>query len=144
LTGGETFDQLFPGIGAVTFQTDGVGPSLSLRIATKKGIPVTVVPEGTPGAGVIAIKRVDELGFYNLGHNELTKKVGLTTNKTTAAIRILGIKDDPDCYKEVAIGKVTYQRYSQNAIQRIKDLLSDRTPDEIWAEYRALQTSARK
>lgn len=144
LTGGEKFDQLFPGIGAVTFQTDGVGPSLSLRIAKKEGIPVTVVPEGTRGAGVIALKRVDELGFYSLGHNELAKKVGLTTNKTTAAIRILGIKHDPDCYKEVAIGKVKYQRYSQNAIQRIEDLLSDKTADEIWSEYRSLQTSAKK
>ncbi|WP_078323005.1 DUF3644 domain-containing protein [Mycobacteroides chelonae] len=142
LTGGEKFDQLFPGIGAVTFQTSGVGPSLSLRIAKKEGVPVTVVPEGTPGAGVIALKRVDQLGFYNLGHHELAKKIGITTNKTTAAIRILGIKDDPECYKQVAIGKVKYQRYSQNAIQRIKDLLIEKTPEEIWDEYLALRASA--
>jgi hypothetical protein len=82
--------------------------------------------------------------LINLGHNELTQKVGLTTNKTTAAIRVLGIKDDSDSYKEVAIGKVKYQRYSQNAIRRIKDLLKDKTTDEIWAEYRALQASAKK
>lgn len=144
LTGGEKFDQLFPGIAAVTFQTDGIGPSLSLRIAKKDGIPVTVVPEGTPGAGVIALKRVNELDFYNLGHHELAKKVELTPNKTTAAIRILGIKNDPDCYKEVAIGKVRYQRYSQNAIQRIKGLLSEKTADEIWADYLALQGRQRK
>lgn len=144
LTDGEKFNQLFPGIGAVTFETDGAGPSLSLRIAKKEGVPVTVVPEGTPGAGVVALKRVDELGFYNLGHNELAKNVGLTTNKTTASIRVLGIKDDPDCYKEVAIGKVKYQRYSQNAIQRINDLLSTKAADEIWAEYRVLQKAAKK
>jgi hypothetical protein len=140
LTDGESFDQLFPGIAAVTFQTDGSGPSLSLRIAKKEGVPVTVVPEGTPGAGVIAVKRVDELGFYNVGHNELAKKVGLTTNKTTAAIRVLGLKGDQDCYKEVAIGKVKYQRYSHNAIQQIKELLNENTADEIWAEYRELKT----
>ncbi|WP_297777085.1 hypothetical protein [Mycobacterium sp.] len=93
-------------------------------------------------AGVIALKRVDQLGFYNLGHRELAKKVGLTTNKTTAAIQILGIKDDPDCYKQVAIGKVKYQRYSQNAIERIKDLLTEKTPEEIWDEYLALRASA--
>lgn len=141
LTGGEEFDQLFPGIGAVTFQTDGVGPSMSLRIAKKEGVPVTFVPEGTPGAGVIALKRIDELGFYNLGHNELAGKVGLTTAKTTAAIQVLSLKSDPDCHKEVAIGKVRYQRYSQNAIQRIKDLLEEKTPEEIWAEYRSRRTS---
>lgn len=143
LTGGEQFDRLFPGIGAVTFQTDGVGPSLSLRIAKKEGVPVTVVPEGTPGAGVVALKRVDELGFYNLGHNELSKKVGLTTNKTTAAIRILGIKDDPDSHKEIVIGKMKYQRYSQNAIQRIRSLLAEKSPADIWADYRALLAAER-
>jgi hypothetical protein len=144
LTDGESFDQLFPGIAAVTFQTDGSGPSLSLRIVKKEGIPVTVVPEGTPGAGVIAVKRVDELGFYNLGHNDLAKKVGLTPNKTTAAIRVLGIKGDQDCYKEVAIGKVKYQRYSQNAIRRIKDLLDKKTANEIWAEYRGLKGTTKE
>lgn len=141
LTGGEAFDRLFPGIGAVTFQTDGVGPSLSLRITKKEGVPIAVVPEGTPGAGVIALKRVDELGFYNLGHNELSKKVGLTTSKTTAAIEILGLKGDPDCHKEVVVGKSKYQRYSQNAIQRIKTLLGQKTADDVWAEYRARQQS---
>lgn len=105
---------------------------------------MTVVPEGTPGAGVVALKRVDELGFYNLGHNDLAKKVSLTTNKTTAAIRVLGIKDDPECYKEIAIGKVKYQRYSQNAIHRINDLLAERSADDVWAEYRALQKGASK
>lgn len=144
LTSGEKFDRLFPGIGAVTFQTDGVGPSLSLRIAKKEGVPITVVPEGTPGAGVIALKRVDELGFYSLGHHDLAEKAGLTPNKTTAAIRILGIKGDPDCHKEIAIGKVKYQRYSQNAIQRIKELLAEKSADAVWAEYRELQKAERK
>lgn len=141
LAGGEKFDQLFPGIGAVTFQTDGIGPSLSLRIEKRKGVPVTVVPEGTPGSGVIALKRVDELGFYSLGHNELAKKVGLTTNKTTAVIRVIGIKDDLECYKEIVIGRSKYQRYSQNAILRIKDLLTEKSVDDIWVEYRAIQQS---
>lgn len=53
-------------------------------------------------------------------------------------------KDDPECYKEIAIGKVKYQRYSQNAIQRINDLLAERSADDVWAEYRALQKGASK
>jgi hypothetical protein len=137
LAAGEGFDQLFPGIGAVSFRTEGVGPSLSLRIAKKGGVPVTVVPEGTPGAAVVALKRVDELGFYNLGHNELAKKVGLTTNKTTAAIWFLDLKSDPDSYKEIAIGKSRHQRYSQNAISRIAGLLTEQSADQLWEAYKA-------
>jgi hypothetical protein len=63
ITAGETLEQVFPGIAAVQFTTDGIGPTLSLRIAKKEGIPIQLVPEGTPGAAVVAVKRVDELGF---------------------------------------------------------------------------------
>ena len=141
LVKGESFADVFPGIGSINFSTEGTGPQMSLRISRKEGVPVTIVPEGTPGSGVIALKRVDELSFYNLGHHELAKKVGLTTNKTTAAIAILNLKSDPDCYKEVAIGKVKYQRYSQNAITKIKQLVDEKGTDQIWVEYQAARRS---
>jgi hypothetical protein len=47
---GKTLDEVFPGIAAVDFTTEGVGPKLSLRITKKEGIPVHLVQEGTPGA----------------------------------------------------------------------------------------------
>lgn len=137
--GGAKLDAVFPGITSVSFVSDGSGPNISLRISKKEGAPVSLVPAGTPNAGVVAVKRVDELGFYNLGHRDLSKKVGLTTNKTTAAIRLLGLKDDEDCYKEFKIGAVRHQRYSQIATKRIQSLLQEKTPDEIWQEYRALR-----
>lgn len=138
---GETLSQVFPGIGSINFSTEGSGPQLSLRISKKEGVPVVVVPEGTPGASVIALKRVDELGFYNLGHKELSESVGLTTNKTTAAIALLGLKSDSECFKEIFIGRSRYQRYSQNAITKIEGLVNDIGPEKIWTRYRDLQTS---
>lgn len=135
---GDDFGQIFQGIASVTFVTDGSGPNVSLRISKNEGVPITIVPEGTPGSSVIAVRRVDELGFYNLGHNELAKKVGLTPNKTSAAIRLLDLKSDSDCYKEFKIGAVRHQRYSQNAIGRIRDLLAEKGPDGIWQEYRQI------
>jgi hypothetical protein len=88
----------------------------------------------------VAVKRVDELGFYNLGHRELEKKLGLTNNKTTAAIRILDLKSDPDCFKEFKIGGTLHQRYSQNAAKRIKDLLAQRPIEDVWQEYRKMKS----
>ncbi len=85
---------------------------------------------------MVAVRRVDELGFYNLGHRDLGEKVGLNHSKTTAAVVVLDLKSDPDCYKEFKIGAVRHQRYSQAAIARIKELLAKKTPDEIWQEYR--------
>ncbi len=68
------------------FTANGYGPSLDLRITRKEGVPVQVVPEGTPGAHVVALKRVNELDYYNLGRDQLAMKVGLTGPKTSAVI----------------------------------------------------------
>jgi hypothetical protein len=118
----------------LSFTQNGYGPSLDLRITKSEGVPVTVVPEGTPGAGVVAIKRVNELDFYNLGRDQLAKKLGLTGPKTTAAVKHFGIKEDPECFKHLKVGNVPFDRYSQKAIEKIKEGLKTKTIDEIWNE----------
>jgi hypothetical protein len=59
---GAAWEAFFPGVAAVDMAVEGSGPSLSLRLTKKEGVPVALVPEGTAGA-VVAIKRVDELGY---------------------------------------------------------------------------------
>ena len=65
--------KVFEGVAAIEIVTDGSGPTLSLRFSNQEGIPIGVVPEGTPGASVVAIKRVDELAFYSLGAKQLDR-----------------------------------------------------------------------
>lgn len=139
LAQGQEFAEVFPGIGSINFSAEGEGPMINLRITKKEGVPVTLVPEGTPGSGVVGIRRVDELGFYSLGHHDLATALGLTVNKTTAAIAVLDLKSDPHCFKKFTIGRVPHQRYSENAIKKIKELLEQNTPDEIWAQYRIMK-----
>lgn len=133
----EGLDQLFPGIASVNFVAEGSGLSFSLRLTKKEGVPVQLMPEGQTDTSVVAVRRVDELAFFNLGHNDLAKKVDLTSSKTTAAIHCLNLKSDPDCSKVVTLGKSTFQRYSQKAIPRIKELVASRGIESIWNEYRA-------
>lgn len=126
--------QLFPSVSTLSFTQNGYGPSLDLRITKSEGVPVTVVPEGTPGAGVVAIKRVNELDFYNLGRDQLAMKLSLTGPKTTAAVKHFGIKEDPECFKHLKVGNVPFDRYSQKAIEKIKEGLKTKTIEEIWNE----------
>lgn len=127
---------LFPGVSQIEISPSGSGATLSLRLTKKTGIPVVIVPEGTPGASVVAVKRVDELGFYNLGAKELAAHVGLSMNKVVAAVRVLKLDQDPNCFKEVTVGKSKFKRYSQQAIGKIKEGLRKKNIDEIWREYR--------
>lgn len=129
---GEASASLFPGISLLSLSTEGEGMNFSVRLTKKEGVPVHLVPEGTPGAAIVAIKKVNELGFYNLSRNDIAEHVGLTQPKTTAVIRALGLRDDPECFKAITIGKLTHELYSQNAISRIKASLPTLDMAEVW------------
>ncbi|MFT3906699.1 MAG: hypothetical protein QM718_10375 [Steroidobacteraceae bacterium] len=131
---GKSWADAFKGASAVEIESEGAGPSLSLRLAKKEGIPIQLVAEGTPGSAVVAIKRVNELDFYSLGAKQLAEKVGLTMPRAVAVVDYLGLRDQAECYKEVKIGKAVFKRYSQKAIDAVKDALKRRSADDIWQE----------
>ncbi|HML93888.1 MAG TPA: hypothetical protein PKC29_00480 [Thermodesulfobacteriota bacterium] len=137
LSQGKPWTNAFYGAAAVEIAADGAGPTLSLRLSKKEGIPIQLVPEGTPGASVVAVKRVDELGFYNLGAKQLAEKVGLTMPKAVAVVDHVGLRNDPECYKEIKIGKAVFKRYSQKAIVAIQTAMTKENPEEIWAKRTA-------
>lgn len=130
-----TWDEIFPGVASINLTSEGTGPSFDLRITKKEGVPIHLVKEGSPGASVVGIRRVNELDFYNLGTAELAKKVGLTLPKTSAVIWYANIKDDPDCYKKLQVGKQRFDRYSQKAITRVKEHADAVGIERMWLEY---------
>lgn len=134
---GESLEDVFPGIASVEFTTEGKGPTLSLRIAKKGDIPIVLVPEGTPGASVVAVRRVDELGFYSLGHRQLADHAGISSSKLTAVVWYLGLQEDPNCFKEIRIGSSVFKRYSQQAITRVREAVEETGIDEIWRAWRS-------
>lgn len=133
---GISWTKLFPGVALINFTATGYGPSINLRITKKDGIPIYKVPEGTPGAAGIGIQRVDELGFYNLGHMQIKDKIKLTNIKTTAIIWYLDLKSDPECYKKIIIGGSRFDRYSQKALVKINKALEGISIDEVWEKYK--------
>ena len=137
---GKAWVDIFKGVTMVKIEADGNGPSLSLRLSKNEGIPVHLVNEETSGTSVVAVKRVDELGFYNLGAQDLADKVGLTRPKTLAVVKHIGLQDDLNCCKEIKIGKSRFRRYSPKAINVIKEALIHQTADQIWKLQRKKQT----
>jgi len=135
LTAGKSWPEVFSGVAAVEIVSDGSGPTLSLRLTKKEGPPIQLVPEGTPGASIVAVKRVDELGFYSLGATQLTQNLGLTIPKALAIVDHLEMRKNPEYYKEIRIGKSVFKRYSQKAVAAIRVALQDESVDQIWAKH---------
>jgi len=140
---GEGWPDLFPGVATLRLVTKGTGLNVSLRITKSKGEPIQLVPEGAPGATVVAVKRVDELGFYSLGLRELAQKVGLTPPKTLAVVRHLQVQDSTEYFKEVRIGKSKFKRYSPKALDLLKRNLPELDLAAIWEKHRPRPRKAR-
>lgn len=131
---GTAWANVFRGAAAVEISANGTGPNLSLRLSKKEGIPIQLVPEGTPDAAVVAVKRVNELDFYSLGAKQLAEKLKITMPKALAVVDYLGIRDDADCYKEFKIGTLLHKRYSPKALEHIEERLKKESADDIWAK----------
>jgi hypothetical protein len=136
VSAGRPWSEVFQGAAAVNISADGTGPGLSLRLSKKEGIPIQLVAEGTPGASVVAVKRVNELDFYSLGAKQLGEKVGLTMPKAVAVVDHLDLRSRDDCYKEIKIGSATFKRYSPKAIEAVKEALRNESADSIWSKRR--------
>jgi hypothetical protein len=93
------------------------------------------VKEGTEGAYVIGVKRVNELDFYSLGLHELAEKAGLTRPKTLAVVRALHLQDDPEYFKVIQIKASRFNRYSPKALDAIQKALPTISLDEVWRKY---------
>lgn len=134
---GSTWEQIFPGVSTLTITSNGYGPSLDLRITkSEDGIPFTPVPEGTPGAAVIAIKRVNELDFYTLNLTALSEKTKISSPKLLAVMKELKLQESPDAFKEIKIGTQVYKRYSPVALDILKKQLPKLDVESIWQKNR--------
>lgn len=133
LLAGKEWGDVFQGVAAVEMRADGTGLNLSLRLSKKEGVPIQLVAEGTPGASVVAVKRVNDQDFYNLGAKQLAEKLGLSMPKVVVIVDHLGLRKMPECYKEFKFGKALHKRYSPEAIKAIREALMKESADDIWA-----------
>lgn len=132
---GDGWQKIFPGITRLKLSSEGSAINVTLGITKSKGEPVHLVPEGTPGATIVAVKRVDELGYYSLNLTSLSEKVKLTMPKTMAVIKYLKIQEDTEYFKEFNIGSVKFKRYSPKALDMLKKELPNLNVDNIWGKY---------
>lgn len=133
---GETWHRIFPSIKRLTLTTEGDKLNIGLKITKSKGEPVHLVPEGTPGATVVAVKRVDELGYYSLSLTALANKVGLSMPKVLTVVKHFKLQDDPEYFKEFRIGSARFKRYSPKALDKIKKELPVLDITKIWNKYK--------
>jgi hypothetical protein len=144
IRGGDGWRAIFPGVATLRIDPDAAGPGLALRITKNQGEAIRLVPEGSPDATVVAVKRVNELDFYSMGLTDLAKKLKITAPKLLALIEIDGLQRDPEYFKLVKIGKVVSKRYSHRALDHLRSRVTQVDLREIWRQHRAQRATASK
>jgi hypothetical protein len=139
---GKEWYEIFPGVASLQLSTEGTGIQVEIRIRKREGEAVRLVPEGTPGATVLAVKRVNELDYYSLGAKDLAKKVKLTQPRLLALVWHLKLQESEDYFRVVKIGKNEFKRYSAKALDTLKKGLDSVNMEEVWQAYKARNTYA--
>lgn len=134
---GERWDKIFPGVSSLKLDIGGGGIPYSLRIVKKEGVPIHLVNEGTPGAGVVAIRKIDKLAYYNMGLRKLAQHFpDVSEARVGAIVTALNLRDDDEYYAEFSIDSQRYKRYSQKALRRIREELPNLDLDLIWERHK--------
>ncbi|MFA7383930.1 MAG: DUF3644 domain-containing protein [Desulfurivibrionaceae bacterium] len=133
---GKSWQDIFPGVASLQLETTGSGINVDIRITKKEGDAVHLVPEGTPGATVLAVKRVNELDYYSLGAQKLADKVGLTMYKLLALVWHLKLQKSDEYFKIIKIGSQIHKRYSQKAYAAVVAALENIDMEEVVKKYK--------
>jgi hypothetical protein len=141
---GDGWRAIFPGVATLRIDPDAAGPGLALRITKNQGEAIRLVPEGSPDATVVAVKRVNELDFYSMGLTDLAKKLKITAPKLLALIEVDGLQSDLEYFKLLKIGKVSLKRYSPRALDHLRSRVSQVDLQAIWQQHRAQRAAPLK
>ncbi len=138
---GKSWQDIFPGVASLQLETTGTGINVDIRITKKEGESVHLVPEGTPGATVLEVKRVNELDYYSLGAEKLAKKTVLTLYKLLAIVWHLKLQDSDEYFKIVKIESSVHKRYSKKAYEAIMAALEHIDMEEVTNNYKNRKNS---
>jgi hypothetical protein len=127
---------VFHGIAQVQLRSDGTGIPVALHITKKDGLPVRIVTDGEFPDATVAIRKVNDTDFYCYNTTALAKKSGLSVVRVGALIRYLRLKEEPDAFKEITIGRSHFKMYSAKALNRIKEALPTVDMEQVWRDHR--------
>lgn len=126
---GDDWRKIFPGVETVRIDPDANSTGIILRIAKsgEDADPISLVPEGTPGAAVVGVRRVNELSFYSLYFRDIKAKIKLKFPKLNQTdiqnmIRDSNIQEDDQMFRKFIMGTQEHKRYTPKALDRLIQL----------------------
>ncbi len=130
---GDDWTVILPEVARLRLDTTGSGISVNLRIKKDADMAVRVAKPGEPVVGTVIKQDVNIWDKYNMGRDDLAKKIGLSGPRTSALVFELGIQNDDECFKILRRKKSEFKGYSKKALDKIRDALNNGLDvDDVW------------
>jgi len=134
---GEDWSLILPEIAQLRLDTQGEGIPIYLRIKKNAEAAVRIAKEGEPVVGTVIKQEINIWDKYNLGRDDLAKKLGISGPRTSALIIELGIQDDPECFKILRRKSSKFKGYSKTALDRLRAAIEGGIDVEaVWQKHR--------
>ena len=134
---GEDWKVILPEVAQLKLDTQGESMPFYLRISKDAEMAVRVVKDGELADGTLIKQEVNIWDKYNLGRDDLAKKLGLTGPRTSALIVELNIQEDDECFKFLRRKSVKFNAYSKKALDRLRQALKNGLDVEVvWQKHR--------
>jgi len=134
---GDDWSVILPEVAQLKLDTQGDGIPICLRIKKDADIAVRIAKNGELATGTLIKQEINIWDKYNLGRDDLAKKLGISGPRTSALILELKIHDDQNCFKVLRRKSTTLKGYSKVALDRIRSAIeSGIDVDEVWRKHR--------
>jgi len=134
---GKEWGLILPEIAQLKLDSQGEGTPIYLRIKKDAQIAVRIAKEGEPVTGTVIKQEVNVWDKYNLGRDDLAKKLGISGPRTSALILELKLQDEEGCYKVLRRKSTVFKCYSKIALDRLRSAIDGGLDvDAVWARQR--------
>jgi len=134
---GDDWSVILPEVAQLKLETQGNGIPVFFRIKKDADIAVRIAKDDEPVTGTVIKQEVNIWDKFNLGRNDLAKKLGITGPKTSALILELGIQEGPNCFKILRRKSSTFKGYSKAALDKLQSAIKDGIDiDAVWNKQR--------
>lgn len=137
LRDGRDWRAVFPGVATLEVEADAGDSQIpvAVRLTRADGPPVRRARREEE-AEALLFREVNPFDRWSLRPTDVAERVGLSPPRTWAVIEHLGLKDDEEFYKEIALGgDQVLPRYSQRAVERLREALDEVDMDAVWRAY---------
>jgi hypothetical protein len=129
---GKSRGAVFPELADVASATTGTGLAVEVRFVKKGGLPVRFVGADEQ-VDAAAIREVPLQKKFHRGAFDLADSLKLSRPRAKALREHLGIDQDPSCHYRFTFGSQKHDRYSDNALTKMRDALAAGIDmDLIW------------